>query len=86
MFRALTKANIKMPDCWDKFEKALKFSQQLPISADIFFESWHAYAQDCQPSWNQLAHALARTGIWRCEQAAVQVQQKEGTSKIVKVF
>ena len=78
MYGALKKARIKMPDCWDKIEKALKFTQQLPISIDIFFESWHAYAQECQPSWNQLAHALECTGIFRCKQAATQVQQKEG--------
>ena len=77
MCGALKKAGIQMPD-WEKIGKALKFSQQLPVSATIFFESWHAYAHDCQPSWNQLADVLEQTGIWNYKQAAEYIRAKEG--------
>lgn len=77
MCGALKKAGIQMPD-WEKIGKALKFTQQLPVSTDIFFESWHDYAHDYQPSWNQLAHALERTGILNYKQAAEYIRAKEG--------
>ena len=77
MCGALKKAGIQTPD-WEKIGKALKFSQQLPISASIFFESWHAYSHDCQPSWNQLADALEQTSICNYKQAAEFIRAKEG--------
>jgi len=75
MCGAFRKAGILKPD-WDKIGNALNFNQQLTVSADIFFESWHACAHDCQPSWDQLACAVA--GTVKYKQTTACIQAKEG--------
>ena len=75
MCTALRKAGIPMPD-WNRIGKELNLNQQMPISAEICFESWHAHASDHQPSWIQLAIALKETDIYK--QASACVQEKEG--------
>ena len=82
MCAALRKAGIKTPD-WKRIGNALCFNQENPrsITADIFFASWHAYANDFQPSWNQLAQALERSGS--SKQAVTYVQEKEGMNHII---
>ena len=69
-----------MPD-WDKIGKALNFNLQLSITAEVFFESWFAFAHDCLPSWNQLARALERADTSKYRQAAAYVWKKEGMNQ-----
>lgn len=82
MCRALKEAGILMPD-WDKIGKELGISAQ-PISASTFFESWYDYAQNCQPTWNQLAQALESSGSSKDKRAAVEVRAKEGMFEHIK--
>ena len=79
MRQALRKSGIQ-PD-WEKIWKAAKLKEQLFITPEIFFESWYAYTQDCQPSWNQLALALEETtGTDIYKTAAALIRENEGMS------
>ena len=80
MCTALRKAGILMPD-WNRIGKELNLNQQMPISAEIFFKSWHAHACDHRPSWIQLANALKETVIPK--QASACVQENEGMNEYV---
>ena len=82
MCRAIQKAGIQIPDV-EKIGKALCSNQTLFITADIFFESWHVYGRDCQPSWNKLAQALEKIGTQKHKQAAAYAQAKEGMNHIL---
>lgn len=85
MCAALKKAGIETPD-WKRIGSALHFNQKKPrsITADIFFECWHAYADDFQPSWNQLAQALEGSGY--SKRAVAYVQEKEGMKSNMKLL
>ena len=61
---------------------ALSFNSTLLITSDIFFESWHVYGCESQPSWNKLAHALESSDILKYKQAAAYAQEKKGMNQI----